>query len=110
MNFRDALYASVDAFESLLENDPKLEASNYVDGSTFQFILACDLETADGLLNAQGAIADYFDRNGYDYTKTTAYSDVFNAILSASPDWVDPDIPYVQKHILPRAEGKTGKN
>lgn len=108
-DFRDLLYASVDAYEQLLENDPDLSRSNYVDGSTFQFILSCEFDDPGDVLNAQGAICDYFDRNQFEYKKSDQYSKLHNAILSASPKWLDPDLKYVKEHILTDAGERQGK-
>lgn len=107
--FEELLHAQADDFERFLENDPHLERSNYVDGSTFQYLLACSFSDAGGILDAQGAICDYFDRNEYEYQKDNTFSELYDLILSASPRWLDPSHRYVQDQILVNAGARTGK-
>ena len=108
--FREELYASYEAFEAFLENDPDLgRQSNYVDGSAFQFIMDCDLDDPGGVLDAQGAVCDYFDRNQIQYKKSSKHPDLFDLILDVAPKWVDPDQKYVNETILPKAGDRSGK-
>jgi hypothetical protein len=105
--FRDRFFAD-DGFEPFLANDPNLDPANYVNGSVYHFLLDCDFDDPGGILNAHGAVCDYLDRNGYQYTKTGEYADFYDLVLKASPDWLDPDHKYVMDHIMPEADGRKG--
>ena len=109
IQFEQQLYARVDEFETFLERDPHLDHANYVDGSTFQFLIACRFDELGGVLDAQGAICDYFDRNNYEYQKDKSVSELYDLILPASPRWLDPNHSYVQEQILVDAGLRTGK-
>ena len=106
--FRDRLYTD-GQFETFLGNDPHLRASNYVGGSAYHFLLEQDLDDPAGVLNAQGALADFMDRNGITYTRTAEYHDLHLLLLETQPDWLDVDAKYVHDHILPAADERTGK-
>jgi hypothetical protein len=105
--FRDRLYTD-DRFEVFLENDPHLERINYVNGSTYQFLLNCDFDDPGDVLDAHGAVCDFLDRNSYQYKKTEEYSDFYDLILELSPDWLAADPKYVKDHIMPQAQDRTG--
>jgi hypothetical protein len=105
--FRDRLYSNP-GFESFLANDPNLGPANYVGRSAYLFLLECDLDTTDGVLDAHGAICDFLDRNGYEHTRTSRYADFHDLVLQVSPGWVDPDLKFVQDLITSEAGGRTG--
>ena len=106
--FRERLYSDP-AFESFLGNDPKLDPSNYVRGSAYQFLLECDLDDPGDILSAHGAVCDFLERNGYAYQKTSEYADFYELMLKASPAWLAPDAKYVKDHIMPAAAGRSGR-
>lgn len=95
-------------FKKFLENDPHLKPANYVNGSTYEFLIDCDFNDPGGILDAVGAVSDYLDRNSYEYNQTDRYIDFFNIMLEASPDWISPDPKYVMDHIMPEANGRKG--
>jgi len=109
--FRDALYAD-DSFEMLLGNDPHLPAAHYVrqDGGTYHFLLAQNYEDPGGVLNAHGALCEYMDRNGLSYSKSSKYSDFYNLVLEAAPNWLAPDHRFVAEHIMPDADGRESED
>jgi hypothetical protein len=106
--FRDRLYADADAFEAFLTHDPTLSPTNYVKGSAFHFLLELDYDDAGDQLNAQGALAEYMDRNGISYTRTSRYQDFHRLLLSAQPRWLDVDVKWVQEQLMPLAGDRTG--
>jgi hypothetical protein len=108
-DFRDAVYSD-DRFEALLSEDPNVDSTNYVmqDGGTYYFVIAQDYSDPGGVLNAHGALCDFMDRNGIAYEKSNKYSDFYNLVLDASPNWLDADSKFVAEHIMPEAGGRTG--
>jgi hypothetical protein len=107
--FRDLLYGD-DAFEALLSRDPNLDPTNYVnqEGGVHGFVIAQDYEDPGGVLNAHGALCDFMDRNGISYQKSNRYSDFYNLVLEASPNWLSADSKFVSEHIMPESGGRTG--
>jgi hypothetical protein len=104
--FRDALYSD-DRFETFLENDPKLLPGNYVGRSVYQFLLMENYDSPGSVLNAQGALTDFMDRNGISYSRTSKYTDTYDLILEAQPRWLALDDKYVQDEILPNAGSRS---
>jgi hypothetical protein len=102
------LYASPDAFEAVLANDPHLTPDNYVRGSVFRFVLEEDLDSPVGQLNVQGALADWLARNSIEHTPTSRYKDFYDLVLTAQPDWLYADIDWVNRELIPSAGGRTG--
>jgi len=105
VEFRDALYAD-GALETLLSHDPHLPAGHYVrqDGGTYHFLLAQDYGDPGGVLNAHAALCEYLDRNGIAYWKSNKYSEFYNLVLEAAPNWLEPDHRFVAEHIMPEAD------
>ena len=89
------LYAHLDAFERFLSQDPHLKHGNYVGGSAFQFLIACDFGATTGVLDAQGAITDYFNRNHIAYEAKSDARDLVNLMLSVLPRYVDPNVDWL---------------
>lgn len=106
--FRQQLNAESSAFECFLSQDPNLDPSNYVQGSTFRFLMELDFAKLSGMLNAQGALANFMERNGITFVKTPKYTDLYQTILSAQPDWLGADPDYVYDHILPGTQSLSG--
>jgi hypothetical protein len=106
--FREQLYAD-ERFEGFLTKDPNLRADNYVHGSVYHFLLEQDFDGPGGVLNAQGALADFMDRNAIDYTKTAKYEDSYSFFLDVQPRWLAVDPRYVQDHMLPDAGERSGE-
>jgi hypothetical protein len=107
--FRDALYAD-ESFETLLTQDPDLPATHYVRryGGTYYFLIAQNYDDPGGVLNAHGALCEYMDRNGIAYSKSNKYSEFYNLVLEAAPNWLAPDHKFVAEHIMPDAGGRYG--
>ena len=107
--FRDRLYND-DTFETLLTNDPDLTPSNYVfsSGSAYHFVIAQNYDDPGGVLSAQGALCDFMDRNNIDYSKTDRYSDLYDLILDAQPEWLAVESQYVADQIMPHAGNRSG--
>ena len=102
--FERLLHADPNRFEAYLEKDPNLSANNYVDGSAFLFILQCDYDTPGGILNAQGAVADYFERNGVSFERDTSTADLYDMMLDVQPRYVGADVDWLVKHYSMCAE------
>ena len=96
--FEQLLYADPDRFESYLDNDPNLSAANDVNGSVFQCLLYCNYDTIGGVLDAQGAIADYFERNGIACERDTTASNLYDMLLEVQPDYVGVDPEWLIEH------------
>lgn len=105
--FRDRLYSDA-GFESFLANDPNLLPANYVQGSTYRFLLGCDFDDPGGILDAHGAVCDFLDRNGHEYEKTGEYAAFYDLVLKASPPWLAADARYVMNEIMPHAGERRG--
>lgn len=107
--FRDRLYQD-EEFETLLTDDPNLEASNYAYryGSAYHFVIAQDFDDPAGVLNAQGALSDFMDRNKIEYSTTKRYGDFYDLLLSAQPPWLAIDTKYIVDHMMPDAGQRSG--
>ena len=90
-----ALHDDADEMERYLDNDPDQEPYNYVRGSVFQFLLGCELQTASGALDAQGAIADFFDRNGVSYDRDPGPQELYDLMLRVQPGYVGADVDWL---------------
>ena len=107
LEFRDRLYAD-ERFETFLRNDPNLRQPNYVGRSVYLFLLEQDYDDPGGVLSAQGALADFMQRNGIDHRKTRTYAALCNLVVDAQPRWLLVDSKYVFEKIISAAEGRTG--
>ena len=106
--FRIKLYTN-NAFEALLTNDPHLPKSGYIKGSVYQFLLEQDFDDPGGLLNIQGALQEFMNRNAISYMATREYSELFDIILTAQPKWLQVQTKFVQEKMLPASNGKKAK-
>lgn len=105
--FRARLYSD-QRFESFLKNDPNLRPDSYVKGSVYQFLLQLDFDDPRDIVNAQGALTQYMDRNGIAYVKTDRYAKFNDLIAKAQPSWLDVDLKYIQEKMLPDAGARSG--
>jgi hypothetical protein len=106
--FRAHMESDPQAFEAFLSDDPHLDPANYVGGNVYRFLVQEDLDSLGGALNAQGALADFLERSGRNCARTSRYSDLYDLILSAQPEWLGVDPDYIHARILPEAEGRSG--
>lgn len=102
--FEQLLYGELERFEAYLNNDPNLSSSNYVQGSVFQFILQCDFKKLSGVLNAQGALADYFERNDIPFTRDPSASDLYGMMLEVQPRYVGVEVDWLVEYYSKRPE------
>jgi hypothetical protein len=105
--FRDRLYSD-ERFEAFLSHDPHLRPGNYVGPGVYYFLIDQDYEDPGGVLNAQGALAEFMDRNAIAYTKTPEYGEFYRLLLDVQPGWLCVDPKYVQDHMLPAAGQRSG--
>jgi hypothetical protein len=110
ITFREYLYKDAE-FEKVLMDDPTLESTNYVSsfGNVYLFVLEQDLDDLCGVLNAHGALCEYLDRRGVRYERSEKYSEIHDILLDAQPGWLDVDLGYVAKSILPNAGNLKGR-
>ena len=107
-DFESALYEDP-SFEEVLSEDPDLPRDTYIGSSTYQFVLEQDYRDPGGVLNAQGALAEFLERRGVDHTRSDDAADEYDALLLAQPSWLDLDTKYIKEQYLDHADGRTGK-
>jgi hypothetical protein len=105
--FRDRLYAD-SSYEPLLTNDPNLRPGTYVGQNVYLFLLELDFSDISDVFTAQGALAQFMERNGITFTKTDKYEKLYDLILSAQPKWLHVDAHFVCEHIVSQAGDRTG--
>lgn len=97
--FKKLLYES-ETIEEVLKNDPNLKPGNYIGGDLYLYLLERDYSSPTGVLNAQGALCDYLDRNAILYEKSEKYAEDRELQLDAMPKWLDVDAKYLKDEIM----------
>ncbi|SDJ15634.1 hypothetical protein [Chryseobacterium jejuense] len=100
-DFEQQLYTN-SALEKLLSDSSINWKGSYLqDTSPFLYLAEQNYKDPAGLLNAQGTIRLFLDKKGVKVTETSKHSDDDNLLLSTSPNYIDADLSFIEKHILP---------
>lgn len=67
---------------------------------THSYLLELDFDDPGDLVSAMGALTAFFERRGIDYIETSTYSDLFDLLLDAQPDWMDVDMKFLKDSVL----------
>jgi hypothetical protein len=107
-SFEKRLYEDPE-IEQVLNNDPNLDPGTYVGTSVYLFAIEQDFGAPGGVLSVHGALVDYLRRNHVTCRPSEGYANHYDLILSAQPRWLQADPGYIEKHVLPEARGRTGR-
>jgi hypothetical protein len=59
-------------------------------------------------LDAQGAMELFLQQKGIPFQRHSGAAELHDLLLSAQPSWLAVDTTYLQKHVLPDANGRSG--
>jgi hypothetical protein len=107
-DFEKRLYSDPE-IERALNDDPTLKPGTYVGTSTFLFVVQQDFASPAGVLNVQGALAQFLERRQVPVRPTEDYAELYDTILEAQPRWLGVPVEWVHKNLLPKAGERTGK-
>lgn len=89
-------------FSELLSDETINLQGTYMAGSTiYLYIAEQKLQSISGRLNVQGAIQLFFTQKGIKFNQYTKYSDDYGLILDSQPKYIDADLDFIEKYILP---------
>ena len=89
---------------------PGVHPPEYVGAGTFfHFLLECDVEDPNNMLNAEKLYRFLLDARGVSYVPSHAAYELFDALLRAQPKWLDVRTAWLAAELLPHAEGRSGK-
>ena len=107
--FAECLYEN-QALETFL-SDPSLEwGSTYIVTNPYYYCLELDYGTTRGVLNAKGALQLFLDRKGIAATPDKATEQRHDLLTKVQPGWLDVDLDWLERTVLPEAGDRTGKN
>lgn len=108
-DFRHALYTHVELEALLVE--PGVRPPDYVGAGTFYlYLLDLDLDDPAGAVDAEGLCRHLLQALNVPHVVSPARSSLHDALLRAQPRWLSVDTSYLSTHLLPRAEGRTGRD
>lgn len=89
-------------FAELLSDKTLNLKDTYLAKTTIFFYLAEQkIQSITGQLNAQGAVELFLRKKGIKFNSYSKYSDDYGLILDSQPKYVDADLDFIEKHILP---------
>jgi len=92
--------------EGVLSDDSLNWAGTYVSDTTpFLYLAELNLKTIVGCYNAQGLIQLFLTKKGISFSENKVYEERYSLILETQPKYIDADMVFVEKCILPAAEG-----
>lgn len=101
-DFEQQLYTNSELEKLLSDSSISWKGSYLQDTSPFLYLAELNYKDPAWQLNAQGTIQLFLDRKGIKVTETSKYSDDYNLLLSTSPKYIDADLSFIEKHILPK--------
>ncbi|MDR2639587.1 MAG: hypothetical protein LBC09_07115 [Helicobacteraceae bacterium] len=109
-SFEKSLYENSD-LEALLSGGDISWRGTYLEKTTpYLYLLEQNYGTITGVINALGAVALFlkkrdipFEEKGQNYERLEQYE----LILSAQPQYIDADMAFIEKYILPEIESGT---
>ncbi len=89
-------------FEELLSDKTiNLQGTYLARTNVYFFLMELNLKSLDGVLNAQGALELFLTRKGINFKASKKYKDEYSLILSTQPKYIDADMNFIEKYILP---------
>ncbi len=89
-------------FEELLSDKTISLQGTYMANSTIYLYLAEQkINSISGRLNMQGAIQFFFTKKGISFKSYSKYSDDYGLILDSQPKYIDADLDFIERYILP---------
>lgn len=110
---------TVQDFENELYTNTKLEevlrqstdwSGTYIGNAAtdlYNYLITLDYSGMDGQINAISVLELYFTKEGITYSKTNKYPELYDLILASQPKYLDVDMPFIEKYILPADENLT---
>jgi hypothetical protein len=98
------------ALEILLSDDSLNWTGTYISHTTpFLYLVELNLKTIVGCYNAQGLVQLFLTKKGIAFSMYQGYEECHSLMLEMQPKYIDADMVFVEKYILPAAEGLRGK-
>lgn len=73
----------------------------------YLYLLELKIQSIEGRLNAQGVAELFLTKKGVEFAPHEKYSDDYDLILSSQPKYIDADMAFIEKHILPKDRTQT---
>ncbi|WDF63671.1 hypothetical protein [Flavobacterium sp. KACC 22763] len=106
-DFEKVLFENTKLQELLLDDTLKLQ-NTYIGNSTiFLYLVEQKMQSIGGRLNAQGAVELFLTKKGISFKKYEKYSDDYGLILDSQPKYIDADLDFIEKYILPSEVNKS---
>ncbi|TDX86360.1 hypothetical protein [Epilithonimonas xixisoli] len=100
-DFEQEIYTNK-KLEALLSNETVDWSGTYLqDSSPFLFLAEQNYDSADGRLNAQGAVQLFLKKMNIEVQSTKQYSEDYDLLLATSPKYLDIQPDFFEKYILP---------
>lgn len=88
--------------EAILSDETVDWSGTYLqDSSPFLFLAEQNYDSADGRLNAQGAVKLFLEKMNIEANSTKQYSEDYDLLLTTSPKYLDISPDFFEKYILP---------
>lgn len=95
-------------FEELLSDKTISLQGTYMAGSTiYLYLVEQKMKSIEGRLNVHGAVQLFFNKKGISFNRYTKYSDDYGLILDSQPKYIDADLDFIEKYILPAEINKS---
>ncbi|UPZ16942.1 hypothetical protein [Flavobacterium humidisoli] len=89
-------------FAELLSDETLNLRQTYIGNSTiFLYLAELKIQSISGRLNAQGAVQLFLTKKEIGFNKFTKYSDDYGLILDSQPKYIDANLAFIEKYILP---------
>ncbi|BAP32655.1 uncharacterized protein CHSO_3618 [Chryseobacterium sp. StRB126] len=99
--FEQQLYTNPELEKLLSDSSVSWQKTYLQDTTPFLYLAEQNYTNPNGRLNAQQTVQLFLDKIGIKTTATSQYSNDYNWILSTSPKYIDADLGFIEKHILP---------
>lgn len=100
-DFERQLYTHSELEKLLSDSAINWKGSYLQDTTPFLYLAEQNYKDPAGQLNAQGTIRLFLERKGIKVTETSKYSHDYHLLLRTSPKYIDADLNFIEKHILP---------
>lgn len=94
------------ALEVLLSDDSLNWSGTYISETTpFLYLAGQNLKTIAGCYNAQEFLGLFLTKKGISFSAYKAYEEAHSLILDAQPKYIDADMAFIEKYVLPVRDG-----
>lgn len=108
-DFEQEIYTNK-KLEALLSDETVDWSGTYLqDSSPFLFLAEQNYDSADGRLNAQGAVTLFLEKMNIEVHSSNQFSEDYDLLLSTSPKYLDIRPEFFEKYILP-TDGSLSKS